>query len=231
LNESIGNECFNYEYVSWGGMSSLHIMVLNNKIWVRQEKIYINDSYDKTLKVYFEIADFKEKESKESIGFSSLDEFKSIGAVKITQDAPKGCRFKLGDLVSYSSDDEFEIIFKKEYPKEEFEKWQEKFDETRTQTSYPNGGKMEVIGFVGEKILLHHDDYGKFSLVSDSDLTSQQEINDIIFRSFKNVKEDISQENKGYYDWKISGIDDNGRYLKYRSGHYLSEIRVKIFKC
>jgi hypothetical protein len=231
LNESIGNECFNYEYVSWGGMSSLHIMVLNNKIWVRQEKIYINDSYDKTLKVYFEIADFKEKESKESIGFSSLDEFKSIGDVKITQDAPKGCRFKLGDLVSYSSDDEFEIIFKKEYPKEEFEKWQEKFDETRTQTSYPNGGKMEVIGFVGEKILLHHDDYGKFSLVSDSDLTSQQEINDIIFRSFKNVKEDISQENKGYYDWKISGIDDNGRYLKYRSGHYLSEIRVKIFKC
>jgi hypothetical protein len=231
LNESIGNECFNYEYVSWGGMSSLHIMVLNNKIWVRQEKIYINDSYDKTLKVYFEIADFKEKESKESIGFSSLDEFKSIGAVKITQDAPKGCRFKLGDLVSYSSDDEFEIIFKKEYPKEEFEKWQEKFDETRTQTSYPNGGKMEVIGFVGEKILLHHDDYGKFSLVSDSDLISQQEINDIIFRSFKNVKEDISQENKGYYDWKISGIDDNGHYLKYRGGHYLDVIRVKIFKC
>ena len=232
LNESIGNECFNYKYVSWGVIKSMYIVVLDNKIYVREEKIYVNDSYDKTLKVYFKIADFKEKELEESIGFSSLEEFKSTGSTKITVNAPKGCRFKLGDRgVVYSCDNEFNIIFKDTYPGEKSEKWQENFNEERTGSIYENGGEMEVIGFVGKKILLHHDDYGKFSLASDSDLISQQEINDIIFRSFKNVEEDNSKENKEYYDYKILGIDDNGQYLKYRGGNWLNHIRVKISKC
>jgi hypothetical protein len=232
LYDNIGEACFKYEKPCFfGGDKIQYLLVLiDNKIWVREEKIYVNGGYDKTLKVYFEIADFNEKELKESIGFSSLDEFRSTLSTEITLDAPKGCRFKLGDRVVHSYDDEFSILFKDNHAEEKSEKWQEKFNEKRTNSTYINGGEMVVIGFVGEKILLHHDDYEKFSLASDSDLISQQEINDIIFRSFKNVEEDNSKENKGYYDYKILGIDDNGQYLKYRGGVYLNEIRVKIFK-
>lgn len=225
LYDNIGEECFKYDQYL--------LVLIDNKIWVREKKIYVNGGYDKTLKVYFEISDFNEKELKESIGFSSLDEFRSFRSTvstEITLDAPRGCRFKLGDRVVHSYDDEFSILFKDNHSELKSEKWQEKFSEKRTSSTYTNGGEMEVVGFVGEKILLHHDDHGKFSLASDSDLVSQQEINDIIFRSFKNVEEDNSEENKGYYDYKILGIDDKGQYLKYRGGSWLNEIRVKIFK-
>jgi len=227
LHDNIGEECFKYEKSCLFGYKIQYLLVvIDNKIWVVEKKIYVNGGYDKTLKVYFEIADFNEKELKESIGFSSLDEFRSTVSTKITLDAPRGCRFKLGDRVVHSYDDEFSIF----HSEVKSEKWQEKFNEKRTSSTYTNGGKMEVVGFVGEKILLHHDDHGKFSLASDSDLVSQQEINDIIFRSFKNVEEDNSEKNKGYYDYKILGIDDKGQYLKYRGGSWLNEIRVKIFK-
>ena len=233
LNENIGEECFKYEKPCFfsGDKIQYLLVLIDNKIWVREKKIYVNGGYDKTLKVYFKIEDFNEKELNESIGFSSLDEFRSTESTKITIDAPKGCMFKLGDKVVHSYDDEFSILFKDNRSEKKSEKWQEKFNEKRTRSTYTNGGKMEVIGFVGDKILLHHDDYGKFSLASDSDLISQQEINDIIFRSFKNVEEDNSEENKGYYDYKILGIDDKGQYLKYRGGSWLNEIEVKIFKC
>jgi len=228
LEDNIGKECFKYETPFFG--NKILLVLIDDKIWVREEKIYVNGGYDKTLKVYFEIADFNEKELKESIGFSTLDEFRSTLSTEITLDAPRGCRFKLGDRVVNSYDDEFSILFKDNHSEEKSEKWQEKFNEKRTSSLHTNGGKMEVIGFVGEKILLHHDDHENFSLASDSDLISQQEINDIIFRSFKNVEEDNSEENKGYYDYKILGIDDKGQYLKYRGGSWLNEVRVKIFK-
>ena len=249
LNKSIGKECFKNERTSFGEKIQDLLVVIDNKIWSMGEKniLFYNDGYDKTLKVYFEIEDLKInknglKESIEkSIGFSSLEEFRSTvsTSTKITADVPKGCRFKLGDEVVHSYDDEFNIIFKEDYDKgdtynyseKKSEKWQEDFDEVRTRSTYTKGGGMEVIGFVGEKILLRHDDYGKFSLASDSDLISQQEINDIIFRSFKNVEEDNSKENKGYPKYKILGIDDNGQYLKYTSSyHGTNVVDVKISK-
>ena len=232
LEDNIEKECFKYE-TSFLSVKEC-LVIIDDKIWVKEKKIYINEGYDKTLKVYFGIADFKEKELEESIGFSSLDEFRAALSAEITLDAPKGCRFNLGDIVVNSYDDEFSIILNDDEPRywirgEKYEKWQEKFNEKRTRATYKNGGKKVVIGFVGDKILLGYDDYGKFSLVSDSDLVSQQEINDIIFRSFKNVEEDNSKENKGYYDYKILGINDKGQYLKYRGGTYINEIFVKIF--
>jgi len=229
LEDNIEKECFKYETSFLSVSVKEWLVIINDKIWVKEKKIYINEGYDKTLKVYFTKEDFNEKELEEPIGFSSLDEFRSSLSAEITLDAPKGCRFKLGDRVVHSYDDEFSLIFKDDHLEVKYEKWQEKFNEKRTSATYKNGGKKVVIGFVGDKILLEYDDYGKFSLVSDSDLVSRQEINDIIFRSFKNVEEDNSKENKGYYDYKILGINDKGQYLKYRGGAYLNEIFVKIF--
>ena len=93
LEDNIGKECFKYETPFFG--NKILLVLIDDKIWVREEKIYVNGGYDKTLKVYFEIADFNEKELKESIGFSTLDEFRSTLSTEITLDAPRGCRFKL----------------------------------------------------------------------------------------------------------------------------------------
>ena len=230
LDRSITKECFRYEEKVFGSAITRSIILIDNELWIKgREKIYINGGYDKTLKVYFELAEFSQKDLEKSIGFSSLEEFKSTQSTKITLDAPKDCRFKLGDIVCYSCDDKFEIILKRTYPGLKSEKWQENFDEERTRTDYENGGKMKVIGFAGEKILLIHDSYDrKFSLVSDSDLIPQQEINDIIFRSFKDVEKDSSEENRRYYDWKILGINDKGQYLKYRGGASIDVYEVEI---